>query len=79
MSRRVVLVLEPEALVVFGVPGAPRVPVTLGQPAQGAARVREVLPRGVRGVLVVGVGLLEVAEPALPPVPPALRLPLLRR
>ena len=79
MSRRVVLVLEPEALTVFGVPGVPRVPVTLGHPAQGAARVREVLPRGVQGVLVVGVGLLEVAEPTLPPVPPALRLPLLRR
>jgi hypothetical protein len=79
MSRRVVLVLEPDALVVFGVPGVPRVPVTLSQPAQGAARVREVLPRGVHGMLVVGVGLLEVAEPTLPPVPPALRLPLLRR
>ena len=79
MSRRVVLVLEPDALVVFGVPGEPRVPVTLAHPAEGAARVREVVPRGVHGVLVVGVGLLEIAEPTLPPVPPALRLPLLRR
>lgn len=79
MSRRVVLLLEPESLVVFGAPGVPRVPVSLTQPAQGAARLREVLPRGVHGVLVIGVGLLEVAEPTLPPVPPALRLPLLRR
>ena len=79
MSRRVVLLLEPESLVVFGVPGVPRVPVSLTHPAQGAARLREVLPRGVHGVLVIGVGLLEVAEPTLPPVPPALRLPLLRR
>jgi hypothetical protein len=79
MSRRVVLLLEPESLLVFGAPGVPAVPVSLAHPAQGAARLREVLPRGVHGVLVIGVGLLEVAEPTLPPVPPALRLPLLRR
>jgi hypothetical protein len=77
MSPRVALLLETEGVRVLGVPGAPW--IRFPDPRNVADALRGVVPRGADALLVVGTGVLEAAEPTLPPVPAAVRLPLVRR
>lgn len=79
MSAPLAIVLDTDHLLVVGAGPLARVPFDPARPSLLTAPLRAVVPRGGDAVLVVGAGVLEVAEPALPPVPEAMRLPLVRR
>ncbi|MBU6366262.1 MAG: hypothetical protein KJT01_08630, partial [Gemmatimonadetes bacterium] len=82
MTPGVALLLDADGLRVVGASGAPHRSPLVAPFGATAPRVTEALraavPRGADALLVVGTGVLEAAVPALPPVPPDARLPLLR-
>lgn len=77
MSARVALLLDADGL--RRLEAMAEAPLARTAADGVAEALRRAMPRGAEALLVVGMGVLEAAEPALPPVPPALRLPLLRR
>lgn len=82
MTPRVALLLDADGLRVVGASGASHRSPLLAPFGAGAPRAAEALraavPRGGDALLIIGAGVLEAAVPALPPVPPDARLPLLR-
>ncbi|WP_411280583.1 PilN domain-containing protein [Gemmatimonas sp.] len=82
MSRAVCLLLEPDAVYALareGAGGASRVPWHPEAPGPLVDALRAVFGAPTSLVVIVGLAFLEIAEPALPPVPNDVRVRMLQR